>query len=360
MRRFRRTFHAPAAVLPSRIDGTGPLQVVRGGRRGPQLQPRRARDALHAAHAEPADRAARVANSARDSSSATAGTWSAPSSGQLLLPLAKAIVTRTEEAVSLMREQAGGGPSTVRFGAAGNVFAVLTPMPGIVPDDLSARDGRPRSRRTTRSSRRPSSRASWTAPSHAVGLDAGRHPASAHGGDPARRRRKGIGWPSCRAVPIDGSLAERILLPRATMNASNVIADAFRRAGVEPRLSYPGELPGADQGAWCGRAWAWRPCRRCWSPRRPWKAWSPSRSSEPLFRDLVLHLAARPAADRGGARADGTRQGRDLRPRRRRLTSAGAAAPAASFHTRPAYIRQPRCATLAAASYARRNTSRDP
>ena len=49
-------------------------------------------------------------------------------SGELLLPLAKAIVTRTDEAVSLLREQAGGGPSTVRFGAAGNVIVMLTPV----------------------------------------------------------------------------------------------------------------------------------------------------------------------------------------------------------------------------------------
>src|SRR5512139_1839833 len=50
-------------------------------------------------------------------------------SGQLLLPLAQAIVARTEDAISLMKEQAGAGASTVRFGAVGNVFAlVLTPI----------------------------------------------------------------------------------------------------------------------------------------------------------------------------------------------------------------------------------------
>ncbi len=64
-------------------------------------------------------------------------------SGELLLPLARAIITRTEEVVSLMREQAGGGPSTVRFGAAGNVFALLTPILGVLPHDLSACDGGP-------------------------------------------------------------------------------------------------------------------------------------------------------------------------------------------------------------------------
>ena len=49
--------------------------------------------------------------------------------GQLLLPLAQAIVARTEDAISLMKEQAGAGASTVRLGAVGNVFAlVLTPI----------------------------------------------------------------------------------------------------------------------------------------------------------------------------------------------------------------------------------------
>ena len=36
---------------------------------------------------------------------------------------------------------------------------------------------------------------------------------------------------------------ESILLPRATMNAGNVIADALRRAGFEPRFSYRANYP---------------------------------------------------------------------------------------------------------------------
>ena len=61
-------------------------------------------------------------------------------SGQLLLPLAQAIVTRTEDAISLMREQAGAGASTVRFGAVGNVIALLlTPILVSFLADLSPR-----------------------------------------------------------------------------------------------------------------------------------------------------------------------------------------------------------------------------
>jgi DNA-binding transcriptional LysR family regulator len=37
--------------------------------------------------------------------------------------------------------------------------------------------------------------------------------------------------------------SEALLLPRATMNASNVIADALRRVGVEPRLAFRANYP---------------------------------------------------------------------------------------------------------------------
>ncbi len=37
--------------------------------------------------------------------------------------------------------------------------------------------------------------------------------------------------------------SESILLPRGTMNAGNVIADALRRSGIEPRFSYRANYP---------------------------------------------------------------------------------------------------------------------
>lgn len=49
--------------------------------------------------------------------------------GQALLPLARAIISRTEEILTLTRDQTGSGSGTVRFGAVGNVMALLlTPM----------------------------------------------------------------------------------------------------------------------------------------------------------------------------------------------------------------------------------------
>jgi DNA-binding transcriptional LysR family regulator len=163
--------------------------------------------------------------------------------GQLLLPLAKAIIARTDEAVSLIREQAGTGSGTVRFGAVGNVMALLlTPI-----------------------------MASFFAAYPRVSVDLIEK-------DDAQLEDAVISgeldcavitpWGSTRAaaqhllteeillvMPRDHPLAsepsvalsmlanESILLPRAGMNAGNVTADAFRRAGLEPRLSRRANYP---------------------------------------------------------------------------------------------------------------------
>ena len=164
-------------------------------------------------------------------------------SGQLLLPLAQAIVARTEEAVSLLREQAGAGSATVRFGAVGNVFALL-----LTPILVSFLEAYPR-----------------------VTVDLVEK-------DDAQLEEAVISgeldcavmtpWGSTRAatyyllteqillvVPQGHRLAdyptvalsmlagESILLPRATMNAGNIVVDALRRAGFEPRLSYRANYP---------------------------------------------------------------------------------------------------------------------
>jgi len=163
--------------------------------------------------------------------------------GQLLLPLAQAIVTRTDEAVSLLREQAGAGSSTVRFGAVGNVFALL-----LTPVLVSFLEAYPR-----------------------VSVDLVEK-------DDAQLEEAVISgeldcavmtpWGSTRAasqyllteeillvVPRGHRLAnhsavalsmlanESILLPRATMNAGNIVADALRQSGFEPRFSYRANYP---------------------------------------------------------------------------------------------------------------------
>ena len=63
--------------------------------------------------------------------------------GQLLLPLAQAIVTRTEDAISLMREQAGQAARTCASEPSATSSVLLTPVLG-VPLAVSHGDRRPR------------------------------------------------------------------------------------------------------------------------------------------------------------------------------------------------------------------------
>ncbi len=44
-------------------------------------------------------------------------------------------------------------------------------------------------------------------------------------------------------VPLSMLAGESILLPRATMNAGNIAADALRREGFEPKFSYRANYP---------------------------------------------------------------------------------------------------------------------
>jgi LysR family hydrogen peroxide-inducible transcriptional activator len=164
-------------------------------------------------------------------------------SGQLLLPLARAIISRTEEAVSLIREQAGVGSSTVRFGAVGNVMALLlTPYLGTfltshpqVSVDLVEKDDAQLEEAvvsgeldcavmTPWGSSRTNSQHLLTEeillalpPSHRLSNQA--------------------------AVSLNMLAGEPILLPRATMNAGNIFADAMRREGYEAKYSYRANYP---------------------------------------------------------------------------------------------------------------------
>lgn len=163
--------------------------------------------------------------------------------GQLLLPLAQAIVTRTDEAISLIREQAGAGPSIVRFGAVGNVFALL-----LTPILVSFLAANPR------------------VTVELIEKDDAQLEEAVISGEldcavmtPWRSMRTASQYLLTEeillVVPRDHRLAsqsavafsmlasESILLPRATMNAGNIVADALRQAGFEPRLSYRANYP---------------------------------------------------------------------------------------------------------------------
>lgn len=163
--------------------------------------------------------------------------------GQLLLPLAQAIVARTEDAVSLMKEQAGAGASTVRFGAVGNVFAlVLTPIlvsflatyPRVTVDLIEKDDAALEEAVisgeldcaviTPWGSSRAATQYLLTEEIVLV--------------VPAGHRLAGYS-----AVSLEMLAHESVLLPRATMNAGNLVVDAIRRAGFEPKFSYRATYP---------------------------------------------------------------------------------------------------------------------
>lgn len=163
--------------------------------------------------------------------------------GQLLLPLAQAIVTRTDEAVSLLREQAEAGPSTVRFGAVGNVFALLlTPIlvsfleayPKVSVELIEKDDAQLEEAvisgeldcavMTPWGSTRAATQYLLTEEILLV-------------------VPRGHRLANHSAVALSMLARESILLPRATMNAGNIVADALRRAGFEPKLSYRANYP---------------------------------------------------------------------------------------------------------------------
>jgi len=163
--------------------------------------------------------------------------------GQLLLPLAQAIITRTEEAISLIREQAGTGPSTVRFGAVGNVMAVLlTPIlvsflaayPR-VSIDLVEKDDAQLEQSVVTGELDCAVMTPWGSTRTAY-----QHLLTEEILLVVPREHRLAGEP---AVALSMLAGESILLPRSTMNAGNVTADALRRAGFEPRFSYRANYP---------------------------------------------------------------------------------------------------------------------
>lgn len=163
--------------------------------------------------------------------------------GQLLLPLAQAIITRTDEVVSLIREQSGTASSTVRFGAVGNVMALLltpilasffTAYPRVTVDLIEKDDAQLEEAvisgeldcavMTPWGSTRAATQHLLT--EEIVMVMPRDHPLATK-----------------PAIALSMLANESILLPRAGLNAGNVTADALRRAGLEPRISRRANYP---------------------------------------------------------------------------------------------------------------------
>ena len=157
--------------------------------------------------------------------------------GELLLPLANAIVTRTEDAVGIIREQAGGGPSTVHFGAVPMVMAhilipLLAPFIAAYPGmslDLTEKDDAQLEEAVISGQLDCGVMTPWgssrVSAYHLLTEEMllvvpREHPLAG------------------RAVaPYSAVAGETILLPRATLHVSNLIVEAFRKRGLAPKFS---------------------------------------------------------------------------------------------------------------------------
>ncbi len=157
--------------------------------------------------------------------------------GELLLPLAHAIVTRTEDAIGIIREQAGGGPSAVHFGAVPMVMAhilipLLAPFIAAYPGmsiDLIEKDDAQLEEAVISGELDCGVMTPWgssrVAAYHLLTEEILLIVPTDHR------------LASRPTAPLDMVAAETILIPRATLHVSNLIVEAFRRRGLTPRFS---------------------------------------------------------------------------------------------------------------------------
>jgi LysR family transcriptional regulator, transcription activator of glutamate synthase operon len=163
--------------------------------------------------------------------------------GELLLPLVQAIVTRVDEVTSLARERAGPASNTVRFGAVPNVLALLlAPIlvsflaahpsmsvhllemddaqleEAVVTGELDCAVMTPWGSARVATQRLASEEILLVVPR---GHHLANHP----------------------AISFNALANEPILLPRPTLNLANTFVNAMRRAGFEPRSSYRCNYP---------------------------------------------------------------------------------------------------------------------
>jgi DNA-binding transcriptional LysR family regulator len=164
-------------------------------------------------------------------------------SGEFLLPLARALIASTETTIRLVREQVGDGPSSVRLGATGMTLAhLLTPIlatfiaahPSVKLDLIEREDDR-------------LEEAVISGELDCAVITSWGHTRAAS--------KHLFSEEILLVVPRNHPLASRtvvslkmlehesIVLPTERMNTSRVLADAFSRAGFEPRFTLRANYP---------------------------------------------------------------------------------------------------------------------
>ncbi len=158
--------------------------------------------------------------------------------GRLLLPLAKNIVSRADEAARLIREQVGTTPSRVTFGSTGTVFAhLLAPIlasfmktyPKIHLNLVEREDAF-----------LEEAGASGDVDCAVVTAWGSPRVASAHvlTEEILLLLPRGHRLASVPVVSLSDLADESIVLPGQAMNMSNLLVDCCRRAGFEPRVHH--------------------------------------------------------------------------------------------------------------------------
>jgi LysR family transcriptional activator of glutamate synthase operon len=158
--------------------------------------------------------------------------------GELLLPLARAIVSRADEAARLIREHVGMVPSRVRFGSTGIVFAhwlppILASFLQAYPKihlDLIEREDSLLEDAVLNGELDCAIVTGWGSPrASAVRL------VTEEIFLVVSQNHRLAGRSS---VALSELAAEPILLPGLSLNMSNHLTDACHRAGFEPRVPY--------------------------------------------------------------------------------------------------------------------------
>jgi len=158
--------------------------------------------------------------------------------GKLLLPLAKAIVSRADDATRMMREHAGMASSRVRVGSTGTVFGhLLSPVLASfiktypkVHLDLIERDDTLLEEGVFNGELDCAIITAWGSSRAAV-----THLLTEEILLVVRRDHRVAGEAS---VSLADLADEPFLLPGHSLNTSNLLMDACRRAGFEPKVPY--------------------------------------------------------------------------------------------------------------------------
>jgi DNA-binding transcriptional LysR family regulator len=158
--------------------------------------------------------------------------------GELLLPMARGVVRRGDDAVALVREQVTAARGAVRLGATAALLAhLLAPIlasfvsahPDVLLDVIEMDDGSVEE--AIISGELDCAVATAWGPSRV----ATRHLLTEEILLVVPQGHWLAKYPHVRAEML---AKEPIVLPRGTMNAANVVIDALRDAGIEPKMAY--------------------------------------------------------------------------------------------------------------------------